>query len=246
MGTSGETYSVQKAKFDTTCWGQVAQAGNQFHPNQAGALEELCRTYWHPIYFFIRRQGHGEDDAKDHTQNFLHQVISGSMLANANPEESKFRTYLLRCCTNYLHNQRDMAMAQKRGGGAVHIPIDFDDAEDRYQQEIADQHTPEQVYDQDWAFTLVNRAMDQLSTEYHEKGEGAVFVALQPALLEPDNLPSYKTLAEALQLTEENVQVKVFRLREKFRKLLQNEVRRTLNEGDDLNEEIRYLMSQIA
>jgi integrase len=156
-----------------------------------GALEALCCSYWQPVYFFIRRKGYGEEDAKNHTQNFLHQVTSGSMLAKADSAESKFRTYLLRCCVNYLHNRRDFATAQKRGGGAIHVPIDFDEAEECYRREIADQHTPEQAYDQDWAFTLDRQAMDQLITEYAEKGEAAVFETLQPALLDPDSLLSY-------------------------------------------------------
>lgn len=246
MGAIEEIHPLQQARFETTCWGQIYQAGNKFHPKQAQALEELCRSYWRPVYFFIRRKGYAEEDAKDHAQNFLHQVTSGTMLAKADPAESKFRTYLLRCCINYLHNQRDFAMAQKRGGGAVHLSIDFDEAEECYRKEIADPHTPEQAYDQDWAFTLVRRAMDQLAADYIEKGEETTYSTLQPALLDPDSLPSYKILAQRLQLTEENIQVKIYRLREKFRKLLQNEVRQTLQEGDDLNEEIRYLLSQIS
>src|SRR6185369_11011022 len=94
-------------------------------PADAGdALEKLCRTYWLPLYAYIRRNGYTPPDAQDLTQEFFARFLAKNFLANVDPVKGKFRSFLLAALKHFLANEWDRSTAQKRGGQNEFIPLD--------------------------------------------------------------------------------------------------------------------------
>ena len=118
-----------QARFDQTHWSIVLPAANQHEPGAQEALEHLCKTYWPPLYAFLRRQGQSPENAKDLTQGFFAHLLRGDRLRRVRPEKGKFRSFLLTCLNNYVQNERHKQNAEKRGGGLIAIPINISEAE---------------------------------------------------------------------------------------------------------------------
>ena len=125
--------------FPTTHWSVVLAARDTESPEADAALAELCRTYWYPLYAFIRRKGHNPHDAEDLTQAFFARLLEKNYVAQADRERGRFRTYLLAALTHFLADEWDKARRLKRGGGREIISFDAASAEERYRLEPIDQ-----------------------------------------------------------------------------------------------------------
>jgi len=143
--------------FATTHWSVVVRAGDSRSPEAASAMERLCQTYWYPLYVFVRRKGHGHEDASDLTQEFFHRFLERNALAAVQPAVGKFRSFILACLKNFLANQRERERAQRRGGGQPILSLQSGEAETRYSLEQADQRTPEAMFERRWAFAVLER-----------------------------------------------------------------------------------------
>src|SRR5947207_2708536 len=151
--------------FTTTHWSVVLAATG---PNSAAAqqaLERLCRTYWYPLYVFVRRQGNNPEDAQDLTQAFFSRLLEKNYLAKADRDRGKFRTFLLGSLKNFLLNEWKRAGRQKRGGGAEFLSIDTNAAEERYAMEPANESNLDAAYEQRWAVTLIEQVLTALRRE---------------------------------------------------------------------------------
>ena len=105
--------------FATTHWSVVLAAKDQSSPQVSDALEKLCRTYWRPMYAFIRREGYPAADAEDLTQAFLAQFLARNYLGHLRHQQGKFRSFLLTFLKHFLSGERAKGRAQKRGGNYV-------------------------------------------------------------------------------------------------------------------------------
>ena len=105
------------AQFNTTHWSVVLAAGHHSSPQANEALETLCKTYWYPLYAYLRRSGRDTHDAQDLTQAFFARLIEKRDFALADREKGKFRFYLLGALKHFLADEHDKATALKRGGG---------------------------------------------------------------------------------------------------------------------------------
>src|SRR5512136_2799051 len=155
--------AVAQPLFATTHWSVVLAAADQDTPEAAAALEQLCRTYWYPLYAFVRRQGHGAPDAEDLIQEFFTRFLAKEYFGRADPALGRFRSFLLACLKNFLAEQRRQARRLKRGGGQTPISWDSQTVEERYRLDPADPVTPEQVYDRRWALTLLETVLARLT-----------------------------------------------------------------------------------
>ena len=170
-----DSYSEPQAHggvFATTHWSVVLAAGEQQSPQAAEALEKLCRTYWYPLYVYVRRRGYSPQDAQDLTQQFFALFLEKEYFRRANPERGKFRTFLLHALQNFLANEWKRAQCLKRGGGAAFLSLDVAAAEQRYAIEPATAATPERAYEKRWAMTLLEQVLAGLQQEYARAGNG--------------------------------------------------------------------------
>ena len=231
--------------FATTHWSVVLAAGGSDVPQARDALEKLCRAYWYPLYAYVRRRGYSPADAEDLTQAFFAWLLERDWLGRADQQRGRFRSFLLTSLGNFLANEWDKARAQKRGGGRV-VPLQRDEAETRCAREPVDHLTPEQSFEWRWALTLLDQVMNRLSAEFARDGKEALFEALKPCLLGERTAQPYAALASTLAMTEGSVKVSVYRLRQRYRQLLRDEIANTVAKPEEVEEEMCHLFAVLA
>ncbi len=229
--------------FGATRWTIVmAAARGNDSLRAAEALAELCRTYWYPLYAFLRRRGHATHEAEDLTQAFFARILDRSFLANIDRQKGKFRSFLLTSLKHFLADEKDRACAQKRGGGQPVISLDSLDAEKRYRLEPAHDLSPEKLYEKQWALSVLERALSRLQAEWDAAGKRAWFEFLQPTLAGGETNP-YEEIARELGTTEGAIKSAAHRLRRRYRELLIDEISQTVEDPREVEGEIHYLMS---
>jgi RNA polymerase sigma-70 factor (ECF subfamily) len=229
--------------FATTHWSVVVAAGQNSALGSQEALEKLCRTYWFPLYAFARRQGNSPEDAQDLTQSFFSRLLANNYIAKADPDRGKFRTFLLQSLRNFLVNEWKWEGRLKRGGGAEFLSIDTSMAEDRYAAEAPEQASADSEYEIRWAVTLVEQVLAALRQEFSSEDKARLFEELKGFIWGDKNTASYAEIAGHLNLSEGNVKVAVHRLRQRFRELLRAEVANTVARPEDIDGELRHLVS---
>ena len=122
QGTSEPAAAPER--FATTHWSVVLAARDRSAPQAAAALEDLCRTYWYPLYAFVRRRGYAADEAQDLTQEFFLRLLEKNYLQVVDRSKGRFRSYLLASLKHFLANQWDKARAQKRAKARVELDQD--------------------------------------------------------------------------------------------------------------------------
>ena len=228
--------------FATTDWSLVlaAKPGEASETRARTALEELCRSYWYPLYAFVRHRGYSSEDAQDLTQAFLTRITEQGGFTSANPELGRFRSYLLGAMKHFLANDWHRGQTQKRGGEVRFIEWDMLDPEARYAFATKPSEDPELRFDRDWALETVDGALRVLRDEMVKAGKGEQFEVLKGSLTGENTMPRDEVAAR-LEMSEGAVKVAVHRLRQRYRKLLRNAVAATVGSAADLEDEMRYL-----
>lgn len=221
-------------------------AGRSDSTHARSALETLCRTYWQPIYAFVRRQGHSPHDAQDLTQEFFARLLENQSLADVDRTKGRFRSFLLASLKHFLANEWDKAHAQKRGGGRVLIPIDAQSAETTCGVDPADQTTADKMFDRRWALAVLDHALQRLREEHIREGKETLFEQLKVTLTEASRSVRYTEIAARLDMSEGAVKVAVHRLRQRYRELVRAEIADTVATASEVEEEIRALFSALA
>jgi len=216
-------------------------AGDAQSPSVTAALEQLCQSYWNPLYAYVRRQGHGPEDAQDLTQAFFGRFLEKDYVRRADPDRGRFRTFLLSALKNFLTNEWARGQAAKRGGGQTLLSVDATTAEGRYSSEPVDHVTPENLYEQRWAAALLAQVLARLREELSAAGKQELFDALKGFISDETSLKSYREVAIPLGMTEGAVRVTAHRLRERYRELLRLEVANTVAGPNEVDEELRHL-----
>jgi RNA polymerase sigma-70 factor (ECF subfamily) len=231
--------------FAATRWSLVLAAKGET-PAAQDALSGLCQLYWYPLYSYVRRRGHSPEDAKDLTQEFFARCLAGRWIERAHQEKGRFRSFLLGVMNHFLADEWDKLRAQKRGGGARDLPLDFDTAETRFVHEPADNSTPEQIYERRWALTLLAGVLDQLGEEFKREGRGELFALLNPCLVGDGQTPPYAGLAKQLGVSEGTVKSAVHRMRQRYKGLVREAIAHTVAEPGEIEDELRHLFMVLA
>ncbi len=230
------------AVFATTHWTVVLEAQGE-SPAAQEALEKLCRTYWQPIFAFLRRQGVGPDEAEDITQGFFAELLERRSLDAVRKEKGRLRSFLLGGLKYFLANEGRRAMAIKRGKGQRLIPLDELCADDRIEFEPADPMTPEMIYERRWALTVLDRVLSRLKDEYRTGGNDTLFDSLKEVLPDEPGSPSQADIAARLGMTENAVRQAFYRFRQRYQAILREEIAHTVATPGDIEDELRHLIT---
>jgi RNA polymerase sigma factor (sigma-70 family) len=232
--------------FVTTRWSVVLQMRGSPSADSAKALQELCRAYWYPLYWFVRRRGMSPHDTEDVIQSFFTFLLEKEVFARADRERGRFRTFLLCSLKNFQANERARQECQKRGGGHEFVSFEGLKAESRYEAEPSSDLSPERLYDQKWAASLLDRVLHTLRREYAAAGKDAVFEELRVLLWGGRSTMSYDSIAQKLATTEGAVKVAVHRLRSRFKERLRDEVAETVDDPAAVEDELRHLLAALS
>lgn len=250
MAASGVTPAplspIATSTFATTHWSVVLAAGHDSSPQAGEALEKLCRTYWYPLYAYVRRRGYTAEDAQDLTQEFFARLLRKNYPAQADRAKGKFRSFLLLTLNHFLADEHDRTAAQRRGGGQTVISLDEQSPENRYCLEPADERSPEKIFERRWAQTVLDRAIARLQAEFVDDGKAEIYEILNAFQPGEQNTPSYAEAATRLGVSESAVRSIIHRLRRRHRELVREEIAQTVSTSAEVDEELRHLIAVIA
>lgn len=226
--------------FATTHWSVVLKAGGARDGKQA--LEELCRTYWYPLYAFARKHGASPVEAQDLTQGFFEMLLEEHLVGKADPKAGKFRSFLLASFKNFISHQEARARALKRGGGRV-FPVDGTAGELMFRREPLGPEAAERLFDRSWVNKILEQALERLAQEFREAGRAEVFEHLSP-MLEGDRAEGgYATVAQKLGMVEGTIKWTVSRMRARYRSLIKSVIAETVTTPSELEEEMQHLIA---
>jgi RNA polymerase sigma factor (sigma-70 family) len=232
----------EAAVFATTQWSVVLAAQGQ-SPGANEALEKLCRTYWWPLYGFVRRNGYTPEEAQDLTQGFFALLLERRDLDVVRREKGRLRSYLLVSLKNFLAKARRRELAVKRGEGQALVPLDELLARERADLEPADTLSADRIYERRWALTLLEQVLARLENEYRAAGNAELFDYLKEFLSDEPGRRSQAEVATELGMTENAVKQAFHRLRQRYRQLLRDEIAQTVAVLGDVEDELRHFIS---
>ena len=243
--------ATQKGQFVSTRWTVVLAAGDSQLPSaHAGqALSELCRIYWRPLYLFLRREGIPSEEAQDLTQGFFAELIRDRTYRRADREKGRFRSFLLGALRNFVANARQSEQRQKRGGGMIREIFDEHAIAELEQARAAAKWSGSAtaLFDREWAAALMRQTFDRLTQECAIAGKKALFETLHPYLATTgDEAIPYQEISRQLHRPAGTLRSDVARLRTRYRVILREEVRGTVAEPAEVDDELRYLCQVIA
>ena len=234
--------SAQKraVAFTTTQWSVVLNAQGA-SPSAQEALEKLCRTYWWPLYGFVRRQGYNPEEAQDLTQGFFAMLLERKDFDTVRRDKGRLRSYLLASLKNFLAKAHRRATTIRRGEGRPLVPLEELLVRERADLEPADTLSADRIYERRWALTLLEQVLARLGEEYQAAGNSALFEQLKQML--SDDRPSQATIARELGMTENAVKQAFHRLRQRYRLLLREEIAQTVVLPGDVEDELRHFIA---
>lgn len=239
-------------RFNTTRWSVIltsvdSQAGEQ---QSAEALAQLCRIYWRPIFVFVSRRVHLQEDAEDFTQDFFLKVLTGDLLRRADPDRGRFRSLLLKSVKDFLNDACDRARSRKRGGEEKFISWEewMAEAPSHLMLPVAAEKSwpAEKVFDVRWAATVAEQALLRLQKECVAHKRARVFDVLSGTLTADRDDISYEPLARELRVKPADIKRLLHRLRQRFRELLRAEIADTVADPAEVDDEVRYLVSALS
>ena len=242
--TGTEPESAGPVAFTTTHWSVVLEAQGE-SPAAHEALEDLCRTYWRPIYAFVRREGAKPEEAKDITQGFFALILERKDFNSVRQEKGRLRSFLLASLKHFMANERRDATTLKRGGGRTPLPLDGIESYDPGEFDRGDMLSPDLLYDRRWAFTVLDRVFARLREESNRSLNPPLLQRLNTLLSDEPERPSQADIAREFGMTENAVKQAFHRLRQRYRQLLREEVAQTVATPGEVEDELRHLIAAL-
>ena len=246
MNGAADTQSADgdAMSFTTTHWSIVLEAQGD-SPAAQKALEILCRTYWRPLYGFVRRQGLTREEAQDLVQEFFARLLEHRNLEAVRREKGRLRSYLLVSLKRFLASEQHRATGVKRYETGPHIPLDELRESEAADFELSETLSPDQLYERRWALTLLEQVLARLGGEYRAAGPAAagLFERLKEILTDESGRPSQAQIAQELSMSENAVKQAFYRLRQRYRYLVREEIAHTVAVPGDVEDELRHFIA---
>lgn len=241
MHSDSDHHPGGRETFTETCWTDVYSAARRDEQGAEQALERLCRTYWPPVYAYLRRKQLSPEDAGDVAQDFFQLLLERNLPGLADPERGQFRHFLLGALRNFLGHWRERGRAAKRGGGTKVISLEALAAAGQM-PDLEGGLSAEEVYDRRWAEAMLSGALERLRSEHESSGRGRLFAELAPYLWGSKSGRPMSDVAAQLDLNENSLRVALSRMKLRYRELIRSEVARTVSDRMEVDAELRYLM----
>jgi RNA polymerase sigma factor (sigma-70 family) len=229
-------------QFTTTHWSIVLEAQGE-SPAAQKALETLCRTYWRPLYGFVRRQGLGREEAQDLVQEFFARLLEHKNLETVRREKGRLRSYLLVSLKRFLAAERHRAGGVKRYESGPHIFLDELLESEVADFELTETWSADRLYERHWALAVLEQVLGRLESEYREAGNAVLFDRLKDFLVGEPGVRTQAEIATELGMTENAVKQAFHRFRQRYRLLLREEIAHTVAQAGDVEGELRHLVS---
>ena len=232
--------------FVTTQWSVVLTAKGGTEDDVHSALDQLCCTYWWSLYVFVRARGYRVHDAQDLTQEFFTRGLAKDFLRAVDPSKGKFRSFLLGAMKNFLSKDWRRSQTEKRGGKFAFVSINDETEEQPYLQIFNSKDSPENIFEKQWATTLLKEVTSRLREEFVASGKEEQFETTKVFLTGEKKTTCYAELAIRLGTTEGALKMEVCRMRERYGELLRAEIADTVSSPEEVEEELRALFAALS
>lgn len=231
--------------FLTTHWSLIEDSKSDDDRSRA-LIGLLLDLYWKPVYFYLRRKGHNNEEAKDLTQGFFHEIVlNRGLIQKADKAKGRFRSFLLHALEQYLIDERHKQTAQKR------IPknklLSLDALEAPALPPVYADMTAEESYSYGWMSALLDRVLSDVETKCHEQDMSMHWNVFNDRVVQPilkqQTSPSLDDICEKYGIADRkkasNMMITVKRY---FQAVLQEHVRNTVISDDQTREELQEIM----
>ena len=233
------------SRFRTTRWSLVRAAGASQTALSRDALSLLCELYWKPLYYFARRQGTPDEEARDLVQAFITRMLERGDFSKADEHRGRFRTFLLVAFKRFMRDEWQKGQAARRGSGAQGVA--FNEAIHGIALPYAESgRSPEKEFERQWALSLLDGVLHTLEREYHDTGRKSLYAELKGIVSGDSLVDSYAAIGERLNLSEGAVKTAAHRLKARYKLLLREHVAQTLEHVDDAKDELQVLMEALG
>ncbi|MHC4120695.1 MAG: hypothetical protein ACYSWO_24640 [Planctomycetota bacterium] len=246
MGGVGEA-------FLTTHWSLIENVGATDDDKNRALIELLLRKYWKPAYCYLRRRGHSNEEAKDLTQGFFHEVVLNQhLIQKADQAKGRFRSFLLLALNRYLLKARRDQTAQKRMPRGMLVSLDTG-AMTELPHGITTL-TPEDAFTYIWVSGLLEQTLDDVRIVYAQEDKTVYWHLFRDRVVRPimerSDPPPLEQLCAKYDITDSarasNMMVTVKR---RFQTLLKQKLRDLVMSDEEAKvelEEIRRFLPRLA
>lgn len=233
----------QGGAFPLTRHSVIAAAHSPDAQERGRALEAITAAYWRPVYKYVRLRWRQErEDAEDFTQEFFARLLEKEFLDSYDPAKGRLRTFLRACVDRQFMNQLRAARRQKRGNAAVHLSLDFEEAEHELAAASASE-SPEDCFEKEWVRNLFALAVERLRSHCQTAGKLTHFALFERCdLSEDDARPSYADLAAEFSLTVTGVTNYLAFARREFRRSVLSQLRDMTGSEAEFQREAQRLL----
>jgi len=229
--------------FKSTLWSIVLRSRAGSESDRRAALERLGRTYWPPLFVYLLRKGYSREDAQDAIQGFFAHFLEKELLDRIDPDRGRFRTFLLFVLERFLANERRIARAEKRGGGAPILSLDFSRAETRVSVPAAPGETPEKAYHRAWGLSVLRQAFETLKVEFEKSKPPGWYEAVCARLQADSDTSTYEEEARRLGCAPADFKNLLYLTRRRLRGLIRESIRDTVDRDEDIDREFMELFN---
>lgn len=239
MGGTGQV-------FLTTHWSIIENVGKSDDDKNQALIGLLLSKYWKPVYCYLRRKGHDNEQAKDLTQGFFHDVVLGrSLIQKADQSKGHFRSFLLIALNRYLITVKTGQDAQKRVPKSKLVRLDIADLHELRQ--AASELTPEDSFNYAWVSALLEQVLQEAEAKCHEDGKTVHWHIFHDRILEPimdkTKVPSMTEICRRYGIdSETKASNMVVTVKRRFQTVLRNHLRSLVVSEDQVNEELTEIM----
>lgn len=239
-------YKIPQRAFPSTCWTLAGVAsGKGGKAADLEALQAFCVSYWYPLYAWARQAGHKPEEAEDLIQGFFERLIEKDFLAAAEEGQGRLRSFLIVCLKRHAGDVRDRNQAAKRDI-RKNLSLDFEWAAERFSRHADPTASPDAIYDRRWAHALLHYALEKLRESMTASGKAEMFRELRPYLeFLANEEESYAEVSARLGITEVALKTRIHRMRKEYRRILLEQVRMTLEKGEDPKQELMELLGAV-
>lgn len=231
--------SASGKQFPATSWSLVMGLQASGSKDRRTALDTLCRRYWKPIHYYLRRRWSGLDpEGQDLTQAFFVWILENpALLERYTPERAGFRAYLKVILEGFANNENDARNALKRGGGTKILSMD--QGAEPLETFVPDPYalSPDQILDLTLAKEMLDRAVEAARQWFASAGRSLPFQVFEASDRTTGRQPTDAELAGRFGITESMVGNYKYEVRERIRSCVREELLLTVADPEQLEEE---------
>lgn len=236
----------EQETFLTTHWSLIEGVKNHKNRDQA-LIGLLLETYWKPVYCYLRQKGYDNEEGKDLTQGFFHEVVlSRALIERAEQAKGRFRSFLLHALNQYLIDEQRRDTAQKRIPASKLVSLDFSNPP--VLPNNIQQLNPEECFDYAWKTELLERTISELKQWYLGRGMDTHWYLFRDRILRPSlegkEAPSFSKLCQIYAIEDETKASNMLgTVKRQFQSIMTKQVHQTVLSGEAAESEMKEMFT---